>query len=577
MEISAISHRTTDQYSYALDETTLCISLQTGLDIKEVYIVQGDPYIGLSKSGNGKWDGQKVELTTCVRLPHHQWWSIDIVPPYKRLMYYFIIVSEDETLLYFEDGFHSEEEFANPQYVPQYFMYSWLHPSDVNRIPAWVKETIWYQIFPDRFARIEKGNEQVAPWNRVAVSNEQRYGGNLAGIQSHLPYLQELGITGIYFNPLFLAPSNHKYDTQDYRIIDPLFGTMEEFNALVKEAHTRGIRVMLDCSFNHCGEKFAPWQDVCQKGKASIYYDWFMMHEEPFTNPEHPETSYTYDMFAFEKNMPKLNTNHPDVIQYVIDVCSFWAKEYQVDAFRLDVIDETSHIFTKALRKAMNHIDPDIFLLGEIWHDAMPWLRGDELHSVMNYPFQTLINQLFINETKTSENFAMEYHQIHLRYMRQTSTCLFNLLDSHDTDRIYHRFHQDEAKVLQALTILMSVQGSPCIYYGSEVLLDGSFDPDCRRCMPWDDLETKRGKAMFTYVQSLILLRKQNISLREGTIQFIKEENPRVLHYQKRWQGEVMDVILNLSSIPCAYRTSTPLFQYRYEQYQLHPGGILIF
>ena len=168
---------------------------------------------------------------------------------------------------YFEDGFLTEEQMQMDGRMLQCFTVPWMNHADINVTPDWVNETVWYQIFPDRFCRGADTKEEagVTKWRTGTVTNEERFGGNLNGIREKIPYLEGLGITGIYLNPIMKAESNHKYDTTDYTVIDPHFGTEEEFKDLVEEAHQHGIRIMVDAVFNHCGRKFAPWLDVLEK------------------------------------------------------------------------------------------------------------------------------------------------------------------------------------------------------------------------------------------------------------------------------------------------------------------------
>ena len=215
-----------------------------------------------------------------------------------------------------------------------------MNPCDVARTPAWVNDTVWYQIFPDRFCN---GNhsldpENVCPWrsHKETVRNEESFGGDLQGIISKLDYLKNLGITGIYMTPVNESHSNHKYDTVNYKKIDPHFGDEKVFKTLVDEAHSRGIRVMLDGVFNHSGYDFAPWQDVLQKGPESEYYDWFMINTWPLSEGGGHAHKGEYYAFAFFDDMPKLNTNNPKVRKYFIDICEDWVRKYGVDGIRLD-------------------------------------------------------------------------------------------------------------------------------------------------------------------------------------------------------------------------------------------------
>ena len=267
MEFTGVYHKTSEQMSYPLDEDRLVINLKTGYDVKKVFIHHGDPFDAGILGGNEKWTGKREEIVYTKRLPHQLWWTTTLTPPYKRCKYYFELHTEDEVWYYFEDGFLTEEQVNMEGRLLQYFIVPWMNPADVNRTPAWVNDTVWYQIFPDRFCNGNPGKKDpdVLPWQTGKVTNSEKYGGDLEGIRQKLPYLQDLGITGIYLNPVMEAETNHKYDTTDYTKIDPSFGDDESMRRLVSEAHDRGIRIMLDAVFNHCGRKFHPWRDVQEK------------------------------------------------------------------------------------------------------------------------------------------------------------------------------------------------------------------------------------------------------------------------------------------------------------------------
>ena len=273
IHLEAVYHRASQQFCYALDEEILMVGLQTGEEVEQVWIHYGDPFSTGILGGNEAWEGSREEIVTKMRLPKHLWWEIPVQPPYKRCRYFFELQAGAERVFYFEDGFHSPEDVKNGQ-LGQCFTFPWMNSADINVTPKWVRETVWYQIFPERFCNGNKENDPdwVKPWGYHTVSNLDFYGGDLDGIRQKLPYLQELGITGLYLTPLFESPSSHKYDTTDYRKIDPGFGDEETMKLLVKEAHDRGIRVMLDGVFNHCGSNFLPWRDVMEKGPQSPYY-----------------------------------------------------------------------------------------------------------------------------------------------------------------------------------------------------------------------------------------------------------------------------------------------------------------
>lgn len=553
MDFNAVYHQASDHYCYPLNEDELIINLKTGYDVKEVNIIMGDPFAAGILGGGETWEGEKSGIPFKKKLKNQIWWTTTVKPDYKRLKYYFELKTETETWYYFEDGFVSVEQMQLEGRSRQCFVFPWMNPCDIARTPAWVNETVWYQIFPERFCNGDKSNDpdDVQPWksHKETVTNQESYGGDLAGIIQKLDYLQNLGINGIYLTPINESPSTHKYDTTDYTKIDPHFGDEETFINLVNEAHKRGIRVMLDGVFNHCGYYFKQWQEVIEKGPESEYYDWFMINEWPFDKAGGCAKKKQYYAFAFFDNMPKLNTNNPEVRKYFVDICANWVEKYGVDGIRLDVANEVSHRFCKELRYRLKAINPDVYILGEIWHNALPWLRGDEFDAVMNYPLGESIRDFWIDKSLTNEDFEYTINRCYTTYMQQTNDVLFNLLDSHDTKRLRNLVKSLDEYFAQ-LAVLFTMPGSPCIYYGTEIAMEGDFDPDNRRCMPWDEIEAGKFASRIEIISKLIHLRKQEPLLRSRNFHFPENDNqnPRLIHFQKMgWVDNGIEVFINCS------------------------------
>ena len=580
MEFAGVYHKTSEQMSYPLDEERLVINLKTGYDVKRVFIHHGDPFEAGILGGNEKWTGKREEIVYKKRLPHQLWWTTTLIPPYKRCKYYFELHTEKETWYYFEDGFLTEEQINMDGRMLQCFTVPWMNPADVNRTPEWVNSTVWYQIFPDRFfnGMPERKDPDILPWQTGKVTNSEKYGGDLEGIRKKLPYLQDLGITGIYLNPIMEAETNHKYDTADYTKIDPSFGDDGIMRRLVSEAHDRGIRIMVDAVFNHCGRKFAPWLDVQEKGRASTYAEWFMVQDWSEIRKTGDTRDGRFYSFAFADWMPKLNTNNEEVIQYFCRVCEDWIRKYDIDGIRFDVGNEVSHRFLKRMREHLKKIKPDIYLLGEIWHDASQWLAGDEYDSVMNYPLMSGIHDFFLDQTMRKEEFEYMVNRCYTMYMQQNNNVLFNLLDSHDTERLMNRFH-DLDKFYQQLAVLFTLPGSPCIYYGTEIAMEGGFDPDCRRCMPWDEIGTEENQERIRQMKTLIRLRKTEETFRSLHFHFPDRiENRRCVEYIKLDEdGRKTEVLLNCSDEEIEVKgTGEVLFARNYQNGILEKNGTLI-
>ena len=580
MEFTGVYHKTSEQMSYALNDKELVVNLKTGYDVKQVFIIHGDPYDAGILGGNEKWNGTREEIVYKKRLSHQIWWTTTLVPPYKRCKYYFELRTDSEVWYYFEDGFLTEEQVNMEGRLLQYFIVPWMNPADVNRTPVWVNDTVWYQIFPDRFCngRVDNDGEDVLPWQTGPVKRTEKYGGDLEGIRQRLPYLEKLGVTGIYLNPIMEAETNHKYDTKDYTKIDPAFGDDETMKRLVTEAHGRGIRVMVDAVFNHCGRKFAPWLDVQEKGRESQYADWFMVQDWTDIRRHENTRDGRFYSFAFADWMPKLNTNNEEVIRYFCGVCEEWIRKYDIDGIRFDVGNEVSHYFLKRMRRHLKKIKPDIYLLGEIWHDAIQWLAGDEYDSVMNYPLMSGIHDFFLDSLADREEFERMVNRCYTMYMQQSNNVLFNLLDSHDTERLMNRFH-DLDIFYQQLAVLFTLPGSPCIYYGTEIAMEGGFDPDCRRCMPWDEIDLGKYEDRIRQMQTLIRLRKTEKTFRSLHFHFLNEYgNKRCVHYIKLDECQhKIEVVLNCSEEPVhAGERGEILFSRRFEGGTLLPKGTLI-
>lgn len=499
----AIFHRSQDSDAYAYDSNTVHIRLRTKKnDALTVKLVYGDPYHWeKGNCNNYEWQYSRATMHKSGSDALYDYWFAAVEPPNRRLSYGFHIQGEQESIFYTEKGFYD----TPPRDTNHYFRFPFLHPIETFQAPDWVKDTVWYQIFPERFANGDPtlNPPGTQPWG-ATPTQDNYFGGDFEGIIQHLDYLQALGVSGIYFTPIFKAHTNHKYDTADYMEIDPQFGDKETFKRLVKTCHERNIRVMLDAVFNHSGFYFEPFQDVLKNGEQSPYKDWFHIHEFPIQTKPKPN----YAAFAFEKKMPKLNTANKDVQDYLLKVATYWIETFDIDGWRLDVANEVDHHFWKKFRSAVKSVKEDVYILGEIWHDSMPWLRGDEFDAVMNYPFTTAAIHFFAKNSIGAETFAEHMYRLLHTYPQNVNEVAFNLLGSHDTQRLLTECGHDKQKMKLALLFQMSFIGTPCIYYGDEVGMTGgdSGDPSFRKCMIWD--EAAQDRDLFHFVQKLIALRK---------------------------------------------------------------------
>ena len=433
-----------------------------------------------------------------------------------------------------------------------------------SRSPKWFGAGVTYQIFPDRFCRLKMpdpegliGNRWVHEnWDDVPewrpdpdgeIRNRDFFGGSLAGVTSKLDDLAALGVTTLYFCPIFESASNHRYNTADYRTIDPMLGTEEDFKTLCAEAKARGMRVILDGVFNHTGSQslyfnadgFYPTVGAAQN-PTSPYYDWFSFHPWPDD----------YDAWWGIKTLPAVREDCPSYVDYIIEnedsIIRHWLKA-GASGWRLDVADELPDWFIEKIRAVMDEAAPDSLLMGEVWEDASTkvaysqrrkYLLGSELHGVMNYPFRTAL--LAYLKGGNADDFRGAMETLRENYPHDAFYSAMNFLGTHDTPRILTMLGADQvpqgkderasfrlspeqrknglALVRLAALILFTFPGSPTVYYGDEAGMEGCEDPFNRGAYPWGH-EDKDLKARFSLLGQL---RKQRQSLQSGSIQWLR-------------------------------------------------------
>lgn len=524
----AIFHRPKNNFAYAYDKDTLHIMLQSKKDdLTSVQLIFGDPYDWKDES----WQTQTKPMIKSGSTSLYDYWTIAVEPEFHRMRYGFELADGSEILYYMEGGF-----FPNaPTDIANYFCFPYVNNIDVFRAPDWVKDTVWYQIFPERFGNGDPSinPEGTLPWGSTDPTPGNFFGGDFQGVMDHLDHLVELGISGIYFTPIFKAYSNHKYDTIDYMEIDPQFGDKETFRKLVQECHKRGIRVMLDAVFNHSGFYFPAFQDVLEKQENSKYKNWFHLWDFPVVTEPKPN----YDTFGFVPSMPKLNTEYPEVKEYLLNVARYWVEEFDIDGWRLDVANEVDHAFWRDFRRVVKGVKPDAYILGEIWHDSMPWLQGDQFDAVMNYPFTNGAIDFFAKESISAEAFTDSIVKVLHMYPKNVNEVAFNLLDSHDTPRILTLANGNRDRVKLLYLFQLSFIGAPCIYYGDEIGMAGGQDPGCRACMEWD--ESKQDRDLFQYVKTLLKWRKtETVFGNHADIRFIHADSEKGYIIYEKFNAE---------------------------------------
>ncbi|MCB6993378.1 4-alpha-glucanotransferase [bacterium 210820-DFI.6.37] len=506
--------------------------------------------------------------------------SVSFVTPEPKLCWYYFVIESQEGVFYY--GNNPEQSGGEGQlydHIPPAFQITVYRPEPV---PAWYKNAIVYQIFPDRFARSEdwmerqmaadpgpdwKGPGRVIQqnWNdrpyytknaKGEVTRWPFFGGTLAGIRGRLFYLKSMGVGAVYLNPIFAASSNHKYDTADYFQIDPSFGTLEDFRRLARDAERLGIRLILDGVFNHTGadslyfNQFGnyPGPGACQ-GPESPYYSWYRFSRFPDE----------YECWWGVGSLPNVNEEDPGYRKFLYEnedsVIRYWLRE-GASGWRLDVADELPDSCVSGIRKAVKETDPEGLLLGEVWEDASNkvsygvqrrYLLGDELDSVMNYPFRDLLTD-FIRQRCSAKALVKGLRSLAENYPPESFYGALNLVGSHDRIRILtllgegpeglsdmekeaYRLPGDKLELarkrLKALSLLQYVlPGVPCLYYGDEAGVQGFEDPYNRGTYPWG----REDQELLAHYRTLALLRKQYSFLASGKFAF-------------DWEGERVCVI----------------------------------
>ncbi|MGD8966911.1 MAG: glycoside hydrolase family 13 protein [Anaerolineae bacterium] len=443
--------------------------------------------------------------------------------------------------------------------------------------PDWVKDAVFYQIFPDRFARDERVPKptNLEPWD-VPPTVYGFKGGDLLGVARHLDYLQDLGITAIYFNPIFQSAANHRYHTYDYYHVDPVLGGNAAFRELLDAAHARGIRIVLDGVFNHASRGFYQFYHTLENGGASPYLDWFYFDEdrlnagrclEPYP-PLEGEQDWRRTQRSLEKYgyrswwdlpaLPKLNTDNDTVRHFIFEVARHWI-EFGVDGWRLDVPQEIDDDeFWREFRRVVKRANPQAYIVGEIWFDANRWLQGDQFDAVMNYIFDRACLGFFGRETLDVSQRPGGYELRRMRatefadvidglldlYDWQVTQVQLNLLSSHDMPRFLTLVRQDKEALKLATLFQMTFPGAPCVYYGDEIGIEGGHDPDCRRAFPWD--ESRWDQHLLALFRRAIALRHNHRALRRGHyVRLHADDQHNVYAFARRGEQETLVVVLN--------------------------------
>ncbi|MBT6060576.1 MAG: glycoside hydrolase family 13 protein [Anaerolineae bacterium] len=410
-------------------------------------------------------------------------------------------------------------------------------------VPYWVQDAIFYQIFPDRFANGDPTNNpaNIAEWG-AGPTLYNFMGGDLRGITQKLDYLLDLGVNALYLNPIFLSPSNHRYNTSDYYTIDPKLGKRKDFDTLLNAAHSNGMRVVIDGVFNHCSRGFFAFADLLENGEHSAYKDWFHVKGFPLNAYTHGDAENYAAWWNF-KSLPKFNTDNPVVRDYIYDIAKYWM-EAGADGWRLDVPNEIdSDAFWAGFRQIVRGANPDAYILGEIWEVDPRWVDDNHFDGLMHYPVRDALIET-LNSQINATQFGDKVESLFNAYPQENVRAMYVPLGSHDTKRIHHKLGGDLDKIKLAFLFQFAYPGAPAIYYGDEVGVDGDKDPDCRRAFPWDKSEWKGN--LRDWVQELIGLRKRIPAMRRGEyIRLLAEEKGYA--FARKLGTEKVVVAMNLS------------------------------
>jgi len=463
-------------------------------------------------------------------------------------------------------------------------------------IPSWVRDAVFYQVFPDRFAasdRVAKPGP-LEPWD-AAPTHTGFKGGDLLGIAERLDHIASIGATALYLTPVFQSASNHRYHTYDYLAVDPLLGGDAALRELIDRAHARGMRVVLDGVFNHTGRGFWAFHHVLETGGSSPYRDWFHFDQDALDRdwpldayPEsgrragvgldqpYPGETDTggrgsrerlgYEAWWDLPALPKLNVANPVVREYLWSVAEHWLR-FGIDGWRLDVPGEIDDPpFWQTFRERCRAANPDAYLVGEIWHIAPDWVGGDRFDGLMNYPLAKAVIG-FVAGDALDEGLLRRHHEYAQiarldapafagrladaldAYAPETVAAQLNLLASHDTPRVLSLLGGDREALQLAVLLQATLPGAPCVYYGDEIGLSGGADPDNRRAFPWD--RAAWDETLLAATSAAFRLRGTEAALRADGVDVHHAED-RVLGFTRASDAGRLLVVLNAGDTPAA-------------------------
>ena len=474
-------------------------------------------------------DRHVVAMNLNRRNGHTEQWTAEAVFSEEAhyIKYGFLLTDRDGGSVWYNAyGFHVEETLEGSFEILQ------INETDVLSLPAWCQGCVYYQIFPERFAKSGPVKGSFSAWTD-APTRDNYLGGNLRGIIDRLPYLHDLGIECVYLNPIFQGDFNHKYATTDYFKIDPMFGTEPDLAELAEKAHGLGIRIILDGVFNHVGIHFAPFRDLMEKGERSAYRDWFYPKQYPIRID-----AACYECVGDYPYMPRLRGANKEVRKYVRDVLLYWIQHAHIDGWRFDVADELDRHAAAWWREEIKRAYPDALMLCETWGDASGLLGPDGFDSAMNYLFRDAMIGFFAHGSITAQALNERLNSMLMRYPDEINLSMYNLLGSHDTARFLTEAKGEKWRLRLAMAFQMLFPGAPAIYYGDELGMTGENDPGCRGGMAWDTPDQE----LLAWQEEMIALRKKHDALRVGAYTVLRAEETLFAFRRDAGSGHVTAV-----------------------------------
>lgn len=561
MEKSAILHQSDSKFSFPVSATKAVVRLRAKRDdnIKSVVVIWNTSH---------KFWQKQLRLPIEVKFSDElfDWYVGELDNGAPGYSYLFEITDGDGTVWYYnESGFDTvmrvEHAFEDNFTV--------VFPNELDAVVPnrQFEGRVFYQIFPERFAKAagKKAAYINMDWNTDKPDNMRFAGGDLVGIREKLPYLKQLGVGAVYMTPIHRSLSAHKYDVNDYFSVDEMFGTLDDLKELVASAHDMDIKIVMDLVFNHSGYYNPIFQDVVKNGSKSKYYKWY------FVNGDKPDKNkLNYNTFADVWSMPKLNTNNPEVQDYLCRVGEFYLRECNVDGYRLDVAFDVSHDFWRIFKRRCRAVNPDVFIIGEDWQNSESFLGNDQWDSVMNYAFKYACERFFAEQRYDAKAFCNYLNSALMRYKDGTNMMMLNLVDSHDTPRFFEQTGRSKPLFLMTVAALMFYPGNPMIYYGDEIFMDGKMDPYNRKCMRWDSAEYASPE--HKVVCDLLQMRKQDV-LKRGSTRIYERDG--LAFIERSLDGKTLVLALNRSGKDVAL-DERPVYGFNCAESTLHSDGFAV-